>query len=142
MNFHTCKGFFYFLVINFVLLSCSKKVALYCESGFDKVITSISVEEFNRKKLSLSVIKDSNLYLNPVIGIAFTSEIYKVHCKQIRLNITTINSVNGKITDTTFVVKLTNKPNTFLLNLYSNYNYIDNKSFITLDRLKRGVFFR
>ncbi len=126
----------------FLFVSCSEKVAIYCESGFNKEITTISVEELKRKNPSFTVIKDSALILNPVIGLAFYSKIYKVNCRQIRLNIKTTNSVTKEKNDTTFTVILSNAPNKFVLNLYHNFNYVGEKPFFTLDRLRKGVFFR
>jgi hypothetical protein len=142
MNFYNNKGYLYYLVITFVLFSCSKKVTFYCESGFNKEITTISFQELKRKNSSFTVIKDSALILNPVIGLAFYSKIYKVNCRQIRLNIKTTNSVTKEKNDTTFTVLLTNAPNKFVLDLYHNFNYVGEKPFFTLEKLRKGVFFR
>gem|GEM_PF-4990506 len=99
----------YKAVLLFMLCACSKKLQIYCGSGFDGVQTTVAISNnrFSPGKKYI-VLQDSILKNNSVIGLSFAGD-KRFHAKELRIEISVTKSRFNAHADSTFYYQINKK---------------------------------
>lgn len=97
------------VVLLFMLGACSKKLRIYCGSGFDGVQTTVEISNnrFSHGKKHI-VLQDSILKNNAVLGLSFFHD-QKFHAKELRIDISVTESRFSTHGDSTFYYQINKK---------------------------------
>ena len=105
------------IVLLFLLFSCSKKMQIYCGSGFDNVKTNISISNMrSAPNKEIIVLRDSVLKNNSVTALSFDYD-HQFLAKHLKINISVDESRFNASGDSIFYYELNKKSRGLYLDL-------------------------